>query len=282
MASLFRNRSKTGFTLVELLVVIAIIAILVAIIFPVFARVRENGRQASTLSHFSEIARGLNAYKLDHNNKFPPVLFGYAVAGTNMGDGEAAAAANSTAHEYFPGLYPTYINDVTVFQDANNTVKPNDTATVTLNANTLNPSGILVPLQPAPSFYSADAVDVSPFITSSSNNTIDYTRMVPRYQVAWTSLAKSLDVVDANGRDNYRRQLVNPTATGDIYVTCVTHHVQNYGKVLVLWWGNGGGYAKTLDTSRFLINGPDTADISATGNPPVSPATFWKVTQSGN
>ena len=48
---------RRGFTLVELLVVIAIVAILAAILFPVFAQAREKGRQATCLHHLRQIGR---------------------------------------------------------------------------------------------------------------------------------------------------------------------------------------------------------------------------------
>ncbi len=64
--------NRKGFTLIELLVVIAIIAILAAILFPVFARAREKARQTTCTSNQRQIAAGLAMYAQDHDNKYPP------------------------------------------------------------------------------------------------------------------------------------------------------------------------------------------------------------------
>jgi prepilin-type N-terminal cleavage/methylation domain-containing protein/prepilin-type processing-associated H-X9-DG protein len=61
--------SRRGFTLIELLVVIAIIAILAAILFPVFARAREKARQSSCLSNHKQIALAMLAYAQDYDEK---------------------------------------------------------------------------------------------------------------------------------------------------------------------------------------------------------------------
>ncbi len=64
-------KARRGFTLIELLVVIAIIAILAAILFPVFARTREKARQASCSSNMKQIVLGLIMYKADYDSKYP-------------------------------------------------------------------------------------------------------------------------------------------------------------------------------------------------------------------
>ena len=62
---------RKGFTLIELLVVIAIIAILAAILFPVFAKAREKARQSSCLSNVKQLTLGLMQYVQDYDEKFP-------------------------------------------------------------------------------------------------------------------------------------------------------------------------------------------------------------------
>ena len=64
-----------GFTLIELLVVIAIIAILAAILFPVFAKAREKARQASCASNIKQLAIGLIAYSQDYDEAFSPSFY---------------------------------------------------------------------------------------------------------------------------------------------------------------------------------------------------------------
>ncbi|RYG71514.1 DUF1559 domain-containing protein [bacterium] len=63
--------SRRAFTLIELLVVIAIIAILAAILFPVFGRARENARRSSCQSNLKQIGLGIMQYTQDYDEKFP-------------------------------------------------------------------------------------------------------------------------------------------------------------------------------------------------------------------
>jgi prepilin-type N-terminal cleavage/methylation domain-containing protein/prepilin-type processing-associated H-X9-DG protein len=104
------NRGKTprGFTLIELLVVIAIIAILAAILFPVFARARENARRASCQSNLKQIGLGLIQYTQDYDEKYPAICVGYNYWGTTAGAGP------------WPTLIQPYVKSLQVLQCPSN------------------------------------------------------------------------------------------------------------------------------------------------------------------
>ena len=66
-----KQSTKLGFTLIELLVVIAIIAILAAILFPVFAKVREKARESTCVSNMKQIGLAVLQYTQDNDETFP-------------------------------------------------------------------------------------------------------------------------------------------------------------------------------------------------------------------
>jgi prepilin-type N-terminal cleavage/methylation domain-containing protein/prepilin-type processing-associated H-X9-DG protein len=74
--------ARRGFTLIELLVVIAIIAILAAILFPVFAQARESARQSSCLSNMKQVSLAVLQYIQDYDERFP--LARYRTVGAQL------------------------------------------------------------------------------------------------------------------------------------------------------------------------------------------------------
>lgn len=103
------TQRRRGFTLIELLVVIAIIAILAAILFPVFSRAREMARRTSCASNFRQIGLGLMQYTQDYDETYP--LFSLSGLGYNGFQGYNGADGARWADAIFPYLKSTQIFD---------------------------------------------------------------------------------------------------------------------------------------------------------------------------
>jgi prepilin-type N-terminal cleavage/methylation domain-containing protein/prepilin-type processing-associated H-X9-DG protein len=98
--------TRRGFTLIELLVVIAIIALLAAILFPVFARARENARRSSCLNNMKQLANGFMMYVQDFDENVVP-LGNDTVPGPN--------AVVPGTYSWWPNLLYPYIKNQQVF-----------------------------------------------------------------------------------------------------------------------------------------------------------------------
>src|SRR6476659_814001 len=105
-------RRKPGFTLIELLVVIAIIAILAAILFPVFAQAREQARQSTCLSNFKQIGLGVQMYLQDWDGTYPMNRIGQFPGGSECnGKGKMLTWKTETA---------PYVKNIGVFKCPSN------------------------------------------------------------------------------------------------------------------------------------------------------------------
>jgi prepilin-type N-terminal cleavage/methylation domain-containing protein/prepilin-type processing-associated H-X9-DG protein len=104
-----RGKAVSGFTLIELLVVIAIVAILAAILFPVFAQAREKARQTSCLSNEKQIALGIIQYTQDFDETGPVVwayTTGYAAEAGDAWDVRIRPyMGQQVADKAAPGLF---------------------------------------------------------------------------------------------------------------------------------------------------------------------------------
>jgi len=116
-------KRRNGFTLIELLVVIAIIAILAAILFPVFARAREKARQTSCLSNLKQIGLAEQMYQQDYDERtasyqsHPAAASDYnfrAMLDPYMNNEQIwACPSDDAAHSYGPNITQTVSNGST-------------------------------------------------------------------------------------------------------------------------------------------------------------------------
>jgi prepilin-type N-terminal cleavage/methylation domain-containing protein len=115
-----KSKSNAGFTLIELLVVIAIIAILAAILFPVFAQAREKARGASCLSNIKQLTLGMMMYSQDYDETFPEWRWDQNYS-TNWGDKGWYSPNNATTIWYY-AIYP-YVKNGKVYSCPSATTK---------------------------------------------------------------------------------------------------------------------------------------------------------------
>ena len=110
-----RNRVAGGkctnsraFTLIELLVVVAVIGILAALLFPVFARARENARRSACLSNMKQIGLALMQYTQDYDERFP-------IHGTQGSFLTAVNEYGNVVSDPFTSSYPNYMKCILLY-----------------------------------------------------------------------------------------------------------------------------------------------------------------------
>ncbi|MBX3096668.1 MAG: prepilin-type N-terminal cleavage/methylation domain-containing protein [Fimbriimonadaceae bacterium] len=103
-----KNRQNLGFTLIELLVVIAIIAILAAILFPVFAKAKEAAKQSAALSHVKQMNLGQIIYSGDYDDMVMPKL--------RLGYGPPQGGGDPTQSMSWDKIVQPYVKNYQMFK----------------------------------------------------------------------------------------------------------------------------------------------------------------------
>ena len=100
------RQNRGGFTLVELLIVVAIIALLAALLFPVFAKIRERGRQTVCLSNLRQLGLATALYAQDSDDRYP--------YGGDPGDLQTNGWQFSESGKYWPAIQQMQANHQTL------------------------------------------------------------------------------------------------------------------------------------------------------------------------
>jgi prepilin-type N-terminal cleavage/methylation domain len=290
------SRRQAAFTLIELLTVIAIMALLAAIIFPVFASVRESTRRGSTITSMQQLSSAIKLYELD-NRRYPDFLLtpairsdgsgGCAVSPTGKlimaapGDevctlevaagtrrlGLELANPDGTDSGLYGGLYPEYVRSLSTFHsindseyDTTNDTRPEAVAGVTIWDTRTTPPGSAT-MQVV--HYKYNSFDISPEVLSVNPDRLG-PAYLPRYSRLWIpALAPGADPTDPANfpagitPEDYAAQLFWKNPGDDTYVTMTTHHVPK-GKVLVLYLS---GTAKVWDVQKLANQVPGTGGM---------------------
>lgn len=184
------GRRARAFTLIELLTVIGIIAVLAALLFPVFATVREKNRQAQCMTNMHHILQGINMFRDDNQGRYPEALFGL-----DKGAGFQTV------------LYPDFVKDTTSFVCPNAAVKYKAPPYTTVTAT--NPTPGATPYTFKLAEFSSYDFQYRPNSPTAAMHEVHYTR-------DWQGKGAAL------GAD--QRQLVFKNPGGDTVVTWCLYH----------------------------------------------------------
>jgi prepilin-type N-terminal cleavage/methylation domain-containing protein/prepilin-type processing-associated H-X9-DG protein len=135
---------RRGFTLIELLVVIAIIAILAAILFPVFAKAREKARQTSCLSNLKQLGLGMMMYAQDYDETLARLdMGGYDAVAPDSGDPAFNQRSATEWYRTWPSLILPYVKNSQIFK-CPSTTNHNNGVSYGVPYNCISSSGLMV------------------------------------------------------------------------------------------------------------------------------------------
>ncbi len=212
------NRSKRGFTLIELLVVIAIIAILAAILFPVFAKAREKARQASCGSNLKQIGLAFAQYTQDFDETWP-----YACCNTDVTVNPLMWAA---------AIYP-YVKNYQVYKCPDDSSKNGSSY---LGNNNFSQIKIAQPPRVAELVLAMDGLDTNnPDAQHTMGNAASFQGLNADYTI-WDSTRRQTDP-----------GLTLPRHSNGMNILYADSHVKYRGGIQRVWHGN-----PSTDTAQDL------------------------------
>ncbi len=247
--------ARRGFTLIELLVVIAVIAILAALLFPVFNRVKEGTRMTSCMSNMHNLWVAVSQYK-DDNGQYPNLLLGYAenADGTPYTGGSTPPVP---AGKQIHNLLMKYLkNDVSTFRCPDNP-ESNPTAVTTAvfpPSSKYQPSPVTLaslgfPLPETAYLYKMDSYDISPLLSATGATDGSYQFV---YSRNWTGVDLT-DPIKARQDAPNQMKFPNPPPDRTTLTWCNYHVAIAKGDKCPVM--RLSGTAKPIDYKQMVTQG---------------------------
>ena len=256
-------RKQNGFTLIELLVVIAIIAILAAILFPVFAQAREKARQSSCISNERQLALAFTQYTQDYDETHPLCLFlsnGSWSTGGLVTTPSDVFGHTPTRDSYWSNSVSPYLKNYQVMTCPSAARSRSDTAGLSLSdakgyTYSLVYNGYLNQWPLAGSPAPSDTIMISEGIGKAT---------IPRYATAFPFLY--------NGSSGYAGMFV----ADDGGKTCPQAYIYGFN-IDTTWWvhSNRGSNYCYMDTHVKYIPNPSSLSPWATTDTTGKPGSLW-------
>jgi len=249
-----KSIAQRGFSLIELLVVIAIIAILAAILFPVFERAREGTRRTTCMSQMHSIGQAVKIYRED-NQKYPVALgaIAYITDGTAP-SGQSPYIGTGTPLDMDQVLARPLIkmrgtvSGKQTFQCPDNLTKDSKVVTTAVYPPKVPLTGQVKFKNSANSvyFYPYDSYDVGPALDANNLATPPFTYEL-HYSLDWTGVTGASDPPN-------QMKYPNPPQSSTVVTWCTYHAAVNHSDqipVLML-----DGRVKSAHSDQFTTKGP--------------------------
>jgi prepilin-type N-terminal cleavage/methylation domain-containing protein/prepilin-type processing-associated H-X9-DG protein len=260
---------RIGFTLIELLVVIAIIAILAAILFPVFARAREKARQSTCTSNQRQIAASVQMYAQDHEEELPATSSVWADLKLDPGVLMCPTLGKNTPNGY---IYNAELSKMSIGAISDTTTKtltcdgaaPNNIGTLSSQVNYRHSGQAIVSFIDG---HVGTAKAVLFGLAPQAVSNYSWLQLLPAGNITLTVGSQSVADTDnsgaVTGHDNLLNALwstwtwiPNGTLTGngtkDWWATLKLDKPRNVTKVKTKWWSSAG---ESATIKKFYIQG---------------------------